>query len=67
MFRMIKYAGILFVNMIHSVAFVMDERSVYCVLGKHLCIILAAFVLQNFMYRINAHGFARFFISSDMT
>jgi hypothetical protein len=67
MFRMIKYAGILFVNVINSLAFVKDERSVYCVLGKHLCIILAAFVLQSFMYRINAHGYARLFISSDKT
>jgi len=63
---MIKYAGILFLNMINYLVFVMDKRSVYCVLRKHLCIILAAFVLQSFMYRINAHGYPRFFISSDM-
>jgi hypothetical protein len=45
---MIKYAGILFVNTIIYLVFVTDKRSVYCMLGKNLCVILVAFVLKSF-------------------
>lgn len=67
MFRMIKCVGILFVNTINYLVFVMDERSVYCVLGKNLPIILAVFVFQSFKCRKNAHRYPRFCISTDMT
>ena len=67
MFCMMKYTGILFVNMINYLVFVVGKRSVYCVLGKNLCIILAALVLQGYKYRINWHRYPRFFISSNMT